>query len=201
MPHAAGSPRSRTGDPHPVHDGAIELRIFYPRTAERLPAHLYIHGGGSIGGSIHDRLVDTLCRERCLGADRVLIAVNYRKAPEHRFPTGLNDCRTALRWVVEHADQLGIRADLGHRRGPVRRRTLPPLSPSRSATRAPARLPAPRGTWARPHPPHALIPTPRDQLRTHHRRPEENVSATSSPRLSKGPTRTRHRCWPPVGQE
>jgi acetyl esterase len=58
------------------------------------------------------RFVDITCRERAAGGGCVVIAVNERTAPEHRFPVGLHDCHTALSWAVEHADELGIRPHL-----------------------------------------------------------------------------------------
>lgn len=74
--------------------------------------HLYFHGGGWIGGSAKRSLIDILCAERAVGANCVVVAVNYRKAPEHQFPTGLNDCHAALGWIADNADKLGIRPDL-----------------------------------------------------------------------------------------
>lgn len=95
----------------PVADGEIKMRLYYPYGQGPHPAHLYIHGGGWFAASIDDLLVDTACRERCIGADCVVVAVDYRKAPEHPFPTGLNDCSAALQWVAEQAEALGIRGD------------------------------------------------------------------------------------------
>jgi acetyl esterase len=96
----------------PVQGGTIELRIYYPAGDGPHPAHLYLHGGGWFAASVHDLLVDIACRERAVYADCVVVAVNYRKAPEHKFPTGLNDCYAALCWVAEHADDLGVQPDL-----------------------------------------------------------------------------------------
>jgi acetyl esterase len=86
--------------------------VYHPVGEGRRPGHLYLHGGGWFAADIDDLLVDTACRERCVGADCVVVAVNYRKAPEHTFPTGLEDCYAALCWVAEHADELGVRSDL-----------------------------------------------------------------------------------------
>ncbi len=96
----------------PVAGGNIDLVIHQPDTEQPLPAHLYIHGGGWVGGSAKQKFIDIVGQERAVGAGCVVIAVDYRKAPEHKYPTGLNDCYAALIWVAEHADELGIRPDL-----------------------------------------------------------------------------------------
>ena len=51
-----------------------------------------------------------VCRERCIGAQCVVVSVDYREAPEHKFPTPLNDCYAALMWVANHVKELGVRA-------------------------------------------------------------------------------------------
>jgi acetyl esterase len=94
-----------------VDNGEIALRTYTPRTTGPHPAHLYFHGGGWVVGSIHDLSADTVCRERCVRANYVVVSVNYRKAPEHKFPVPLDDCLAALRWVVASAEELGVRAD------------------------------------------------------------------------------------------
>lgn len=92
-------------------DESIDVRIYRPRAGGGLPAHLYLHGGGWVGGSVRDAYVDIVCRERCVGAQCVVVSVGYRKAPEHRFPTALDDALAVLRWTVSHADDLGVRPD------------------------------------------------------------------------------------------
>jgi acetyl esterase len=95
----------------PVEGGSIDLVIHRPEADDLLPAHLYLHGGGWVGGTAKQKFVDIVSRERAVGACCVVIAVDYRKAPEHKYPTGLNDCYAALIWVAEHATELGIRPD------------------------------------------------------------------------------------------
>lgn len=96
----------------PVGGGAIDLFIYYPFEQGPHPAHIYLHGGGWSVGSIRQAAIDITCRERCIGATCVVVAVDYRKAPEHKFPAGLNDCYAALNWLAEHAEELGVRPDL-----------------------------------------------------------------------------------------
>lgn len=94
-----------------VHDGEIALNVFTPETLGPHPVHLYIHGGGWVAGSIHHEVIDILCAERAVGADCIVVTPEYRKAPEHPFPTGLHDAYAALLWITDHADELGARTD------------------------------------------------------------------------------------------
>lgn len=96
----------------PVDGGTIDLHVFTPFGAGPHPVHIYVHGGGWTCGAADHKANDILCAERAAGAGCVVVAVNYRKAPEHPFPAGLNDCYSALLWVAEHAGELGVRRDL-----------------------------------------------------------------------------------------
>ncbi|MEW1749638.1 alpha/beta hydrolase [Streptomyces angustmyceticus] len=72
-----------------------------------LPAVLHFHGGGfALGRSLpgQDRVAIELCRE----LPAVVITVEYRLAPEHRYPAGVEDCYRALEWVAERAAELGV---------------------------------------------------------------------------------------------
>lgn len=92
----------------PVDGGSIDLHIFTPSTPGPHPAHLYLHGGGWVGGSIKHTYIDIVCSERAVLADCVVVTAEYRKAPERKFPTGLNDSYTALLWVADYVDELGL---------------------------------------------------------------------------------------------
>lgn len=93
----------------PVEGGSILLVIHRPTDAPgRLPGHLYFHGGGWTSGDADSGATTTFCAERAALAHCVVVAVDYRKAPEHPFPTPLDDCLAALRWVVDHAEEEGI---------------------------------------------------------------------------------------------
>jgi len=87
--------------------GAIRARVYVPfAKARALPALIYFHGGGWVLGGIetHDRL----CRVIADDAASIVISVDYRLAPEHKFPAAVIDARAAFTWLVEHAAALGI---------------------------------------------------------------------------------------------
>ncbi|BCW86512.1 esterase (plasmid) [Arthrobacter sp. NicSoilE8] len=81
----------------------ITLRVYQPETQGPHPIHVYYHGGGWMFGTINDPFVDILCRERTALAGYVSVAVEYRLAPEHKFPIPFNDSYAALEWIAEHA--------------------------------------------------------------------------------------------------
>lgn len=86
---------------------AIPVRVYQPGPpgAEPRPLCVYFHGGGFCTGSLrsHDGLASRIARR----ADCVVVAVDYRLAPEHRFPAAALDAVTAYRWAVAHAGELG----------------------------------------------------------------------------------------------
>jgi len=85
--------------------GEIPIRVFRPEGVERPPILVFFHGGGFVIGSIatHDRE----CRFLAEGAGALVVSVDYRLAPEHPAPAASDDCLAALRWVADHADELG----------------------------------------------------------------------------------------------
>ncbi|SHM22323.1 alpha/beta hydrolase [Cryptosporangium aurantiacum] len=85
----------------------VMLRIFAPRDhSGPLPAIFDMHGGGFVLGSVD--LDDQRNKELCEGIGAVVVSVEYRLAPEHPFPAGLEDCYAGLVWLAEHADELGV---------------------------------------------------------------------------------------------
>jgi acetyl esterase len=70
---------------------------------------MYFHGGGFMVGRSED--TEFLTRKMCVQNNLVVVSVNYRLAPEWPFPTGLDDCAAAYRWVLEQSDTPG--ADTG----------------------------------------------------------------------------------------
>jgi acetyl esterase len=94
----------------PGPDGApdVTVRVYAPRdrASAPVPAVLYIHGGGFFVGSIDSEHMGAAALARELGV--VVVSVEYRLAPEHPFPAGIEDCYAALVWLHGHADELGV---------------------------------------------------------------------------------------------
>jgi acetyl esterase len=95
--------------------GPIALRIYRPLGAgaapspgTTLPVLVYYHGGGWTIGDLDTH--DVLCRQLCNGSGAVVVSVDYRMAPEHRFPAAVDDCLAATLWVARHARELGVDA-------------------------------------------------------------------------------------------
>jgi acetyl esterase len=89
--------------------GDIPLRLFRPAgtaAGERLPVLVYFHGGGWVIGDPDTH--DTLCRELANGSRCAVVSVDYRLAPEHRFPAAADDALAATRWVQREAAALGL---------------------------------------------------------------------------------------------
>jgi len=91
--------------------GAIPLRLYRPlgsSASDTLPVLVYFHGGGWVIGDLDTH--DTLCRELANGAGCAVVAVDYRMAPEQRFPAAVDDCIAATRWVHAQAGELKLDA-------------------------------------------------------------------------------------------
>jgi acetyl esterase len=90
-------------------DGPIPLRLVRPFGADParpLPVLVYYHGGGWVIGDLDTH--DTLCRELANGAGCAVVSVDYRLAPEHRYPAAVDDCIAATRWVRANAAELAL---------------------------------------------------------------------------------------------
>jgi len=91
---------------------AIPLRVYRPpgvSDSRRLPVLVYFHGGGWVIGDLETH--DVLCRQLTAEAGVSVIAVDYRLAPEHKFPAAADDAWAATRWIAAHAAELGVDAD------------------------------------------------------------------------------------------
>ncbi len=85
--------------------GDRPARLYRPEGQGPWPTLVYLHGGGFVIGDLdtHDQVCRTLCRD----AEVVVLSVDYRLAPEHPFPAGLEDSLAAVRWAAERRAELG----------------------------------------------------------------------------------------------
>ncbi len=88
-------------------NGDVPIRIYQPEgePAAR-PAIVFFHGGGWVMGYLD--LYDSLCQSFAKAGDCVVVSVDYRLSPEHKFPAGVEDSFAATSWLAEHADELGV---------------------------------------------------------------------------------------------
>lgn len=112
-PEPVGSVREFTID-GPA--GDLPVRIYTPDGQTPFPVLVYFHGGGWALGSLETH--DATCRALTNAAECVVVSVDYRLAPEHPFPAGVEDCYAAVRWVAEHPgavhgapDQIAVGGD------------------------------------------------------------------------------------------
>lgn len=85
----------------------LPARLYAPGH-DRLPALLYLHGGGYTVGSVATH--DVLCRELSRLSGCAVVSLDYRLAPSHRFPTAVHDAWDAVQWLARHAGELGLDA-------------------------------------------------------------------------------------------
>ncbi|HUF22445.1 MAG TPA: alpha/beta hydrolase, partial [Burkholderiales bacterium] len=87
--------------------GAIPIRIYRPRepgAGEKFPILVWYHGGGFVIGNLDTH--DSVCRLLANQADCLVVSIDYRLAPEHKFPAAVEDCEAALKWIAQHAPEL-----------------------------------------------------------------------------------------------
>jgi len=86
--------------------GPIAARLWAPSHAPGLPVLLYLHGGGFVVGGIDT--CEAMCREIARQSGAAVLAIDYRLAPEHKFPAGLDDSFASLQWLVREGATLGL---------------------------------------------------------------------------------------------
>ncbi|MDF2857520.1 MAG: esterase [Neobacillus sp.] len=88
----------------PVEDAEINVRIYTPEGQGPFPIFVYYHGGGWVLGDIP--ISDASCRMLANKTERIVVSVDYRLAPEYKFPVPVEDSYAALKWVSENAELL-----------------------------------------------------------------------------------------------
>jgi len=92
----------------PTAAGDVGIRVYWPRpvaAGEQLPIVVHFHGGGFVLCNLDTH--DAIARSYCRHADAIVINVDYRLAPEHKFPAAVDDSYAAVCWAAEHAAELG----------------------------------------------------------------------------------------------
>src|SRR5436190_14655932 len=96
----------------PAPHGAIPARIYTPKTLRKrnglAPCLVFYHGGGWVIGDLDSH--DVVCRKLAHEGELIVISIDYRLAPEHKFPAAVEDAVTAVKWVASNAKDLGIDA-------------------------------------------------------------------------------------------
>src|ERR1700746_2064572 len=94
----------------PAPHGAIPARLYVPKqlrsTGGLAPCLVFFHGGGWVIGNLETH--DVVCRKLAAEGELIVISVDYRLAPEHKFPAAVDDAITATKWIPPNAGQLGI---------------------------------------------------------------------------------------------
>lgn len=104
VPNRIGDVSDRT---IPGSDSSIPVRIYRPETTlTTVPALVFFHGGGWVIGDLESH--DNVCRSLCRYSNCIIVAVDYRLAPEHKFPAAVDDAIAATQWVVDNAAELGV---------------------------------------------------------------------------------------------
>ncbi len=92
-----------------IGEEGIPVRVYVPEGEGPYSTVVYFHGGGWVLGDLDTH--DATCRTLTNKTDSMVISVDYRLAPEHKFPTPLEDCYTVLEWVFDDADTMQIDTD------------------------------------------------------------------------------------------
>jgi acetyl esterase len=98
----------------PAPHGAIPARVYTPKKLRRThglaPCLVFFHGGGWVIGNLETH--DVVSRKLAYEGELIVISVDYRLAPEHKFPAAVDDAITATKWIAANASRLGVDASL-----------------------------------------------------------------------------------------
>lgn len=98
----------------PSPHGPVPVRIYHPDPKVVLPLLVYLHGGGWSTGGLFT--ADDTCRILATSADCVVVSVDYRLAPEHKFPAAFHDVYVVAQWLADHGGEIsadGLRMAIG----------------------------------------------------------------------------------------
>jgi acetyl esterase len=104
-----GSVASAWDDEISSSDIPLKVRVYTPLGDGPWPILIYFHGGGFVAGNLDSH--DSIARNLCAGARYVVVSVDYRLAPEHKFPAAIKDALMALNWAATHASKLNADAN------------------------------------------------------------------------------------------
>ncbi|MFI9836243.1 alpha/beta hydrolase [Nonomuraea sp. NPDC051941] len=85
----------------------VRAILYRPTTAGPHPVHIFLHGGGWVINSAFSKDSEAISRYRCVHADCIVISIDYRKAPEHPFPTPVYDAVSVMNWVHDYSAEIG----------------------------------------------------------------------------------------------
>jgi acetyl esterase len=96
----------------PAPHGAVPARLYVPKQLRKkgglAPCLVFFHGGGWVIGNLDTH--DVVCRMLAVEGELIVISVDYRLAPEHKFPAAIDDAITSTKWVAANAETLGVDA-------------------------------------------------------------------------------------------
>jgi acetyl esterase/lipase len=102
-------PAAVANEAMPVAGGRVRVRVYTPAGSGPHPILHFFHGGGWVGGDLESH--DALCRDLCVRSGHLVVAFDYRLAPEHPFPIPVEDCLASLSWIRQNAQRLS--GDIG----------------------------------------------------------------------------------------
>jgi acetyl esterase len=88
--------------------GGVSSRLYHPAASTSIGLVVYFHGGGWVVGDLETH--DHICRTMAVNTGHAVLSVDYRLAPEHKFPAAVDDAIAATKWAYDNASELGVDA-------------------------------------------------------------------------------------------